>query len=277
MITRRNFLGTAAAAAAAGCTGLAPRTSGARFALQLYSIHAIFWEKPEWCLENLRKAGFEGVEFAGWGERTAKDLRRLLSSAGMVGMGAHVNGDLALTGDALKRTLDFCAEAGFESVVTPHAKRDSEAAYRVFGRQMGLAAEAAAGYGIKVGIHTTYHHFTTRYGERTAWDAIFAEASPLLQQQIDTSNVFNTGTDVVALLRKYPGRHHSVHLKENVPSKTARLGERPTDGAPCVPWAEVMAQLKTEPVAWHVIEAEAVPDSLEPAIDSLGFIRPMAG
>ena len=136
----------------------------------------------------------------------------------------------------------------------------------------GEPAEAAAAYGIKVGIHTTYHHFTTKYDGVTAWDLMFSDASPLLQQQIDTSNTFHTGTDVVALLRKYRGRHHSVHLKENTPSKTATIGEPPTDGGLLVPWDDVLGYLATEKVAWYVIEAEKIPDSLSPLIDSLRFV-----
>ena len=132
-----------------------------RFAAQLYSIREILWEDPEKCLTSLKAAGYDGVEFAKYGGRSAVALRRLLANTGMVGVGTHVNGDLFLVGDELKRTLDICAEAGILSVTTPHAKRDSEDAYRRFGAEMGKAAEVAAAYGIKVGIHTTYHHFET--------------------------------------------------------------------------------------------------------------------
>lgn len=278
-MNRRDFIrdlsATAGLAALAGCKSGMWR-GRARYAVQLYSIRDIIWEKPEWCLERLKAAGFDGVEFAKYGGRSARDLRRLLANAGMTGMGTHVNGDVFLVGDELKRTLDFCAEAGIESVTTPHAKRDSEDGYRRFGCAMGQAAETAAAYGIKVGIHTTYHHFETRYGDRTAWDVIFSEASPRLMQQIDTSNTFHTGMDIVALLRKYRGRHHSVHLKENTPSRTATLGERPTDGGALVPWRAVMGELATESILWYVIEAETIPDSLDPLVNSLSFIKQYA-
>ena len=108
----------------------------------------------------------------------------------------------------------------------------------------------------------------------TAWDTIFADATPALQQQIDTSNTFNViGDALVPLIEKYRGRHYSVHLKENVPSRTATLGEKPTDGGRTVPWRKVLRTLASEDVAWHVIEAEAVPDSLVPLADSLKFLK----
>ena len=275
-LSRKEFLqalGGAAALAAAGCR--CPFCGGrTKVAAQLYSIHKIFWKKPAWCLAGLKAAGFDGVEFAGYADHTAKEIRALLGDAGMFGMGTHVNGFVDLKGDGLKKTLDFCAEAGFDTVTTPHALCKTEAEYRQFGQDMSLAAEAAAPYGIKVGVHTTYDHFRVKFNGVWAWDVLFAEASPLLQQQVDTSNAFNViGAELIPLLRKYRGRHYSVHFKENVPSKTARLGERPTDGAPCVPWREVLDTLSAEDVAWHVIEAETVPDSLEPLADSLKFLK----
>lgn len=275
--SRREFLrmfGATAAVAAAGCR--CPFCGGGkpRLAAQLYSIRKIIWQKPEWCLTELRKAGYDGVEFAGYNGLDAKGIRDLLRATGMAGMGTHVNGFVDLKGDGLRKTLDFCAEAGIETVTTPHALCKTAEEYRQFGRDMSIAAETAAAYGIKVGIHTTYDHFRVKFGGVTAWDTIFAEASPLLQQQVDTSNSFHViGNDLLPLLRKYRGRHYSVHLKENVPSATATLGERPKDGGPVVPWADVLGYLATEDVAWYVVEAEAVPDSLEPLAKSSAFLR----
>ena len=230
MLERRVFLkglGLAAAGVALdGCRCARGRGDGRLCALQLYSIHKIFWKEPERILAALKAGGYDGVEFYDYNGMSAKALRKMCDDAGMKAMGTHLNGDVDLVGDGLKRTLDFAAEAGFESLVTPHAKRDSADAYRKFGQAMGLAAEAAEAYGIKVGVHSTYHHFTTTYGGATAWDLIYSEASPKLYQQIDTANTFNTGYYVVGLLRRYPGRHFSIHMKENVPTVDGALGER---------------------------------------------------
>ena len=275
---RRDFLkgfgGIAALATFGGCANMLCGKNRPQLAAQLYSIHKIFWKKPEWCLAGLKDAGYEGVEFAGYDGHSAKEIKKYLADAGLRGMGTHVNGFVDLKGDGLVKTLDFCAEAGLESVTTPHAICKTADEYRQFGRDMSLAAEKAASYGIKVGIHTTYDHFRVKFDGVTAWDTIFAEASPLLQQQIDTSNAFHViGDGLLPLLEKYRGRHYSVHLKENVPSKTATLGEPPKDGGRTVPWKNVLDYLATEDVAWYVVEAEAIPDSLEPLSNSLKFLK----
>lgn len=266
-IDRRGFLaGMGAAVAAAGFAGTGAGRSKPRYGLQLYSIHKIFWKEPERILAALRADGYDGVEFYNYNGLTAKAIRKLCDDAGINAMGTHLNGDIDLVGDKLKQTLDFAAEAGFESVVTPHAKRNTADEYKKFGHDMGLAAEAADAYGIKVGIHSTYHHFTTRYGDETAWDMIYKEASTKLYQQIDTANTFHVGYDVVALLKKYPNRHFSIHAKENVPTKDGVLGVPPTDGGKCVPWKELIAYMKTERgLSWWIVEAEGRPDSLDPA------------
>lgn len=276
-MNRRSFvrnMGLVSFSMLGGCGIPFCRHGKPKIAAQLYSIHKIFWTKPEWCLTELKKAGYDGVEFAGYDGHSATEIRKYLSDAGMLGMGTHVNGFVDLKGDELLKTLDFCAIAGIETVTTPHALCKTAEEYRQFGRDMSIAADTAAAYGIKVGIHTTYDHFRVKFGGVTAWDTLFAEASSLLQQQIDTSNTYHViGNDLLPLLKKYRGCHYSVHLKENVPTKTATLGERPKDGGPAVPWKDILDYLSTEDVAWYVIEAEAIPDSLEPLAKSRMFLR----
>ena len=144
---RRDFLkgvgGVAALSAFGGCASALCGRCRPQLAAQLYSIHKIFWKRPEWCLAGLKDAGYAGVEFAGYGGHTAKEIRKYLAEAGIVGMGTHVNGFVDLKGDGLAKTLDFCAEAGIGSVTTPHALCKTADEYRQFGRDMSRAAEAA--------------------------------------------------------------------------------------------------------------------------------------
>lgn len=272
--SRRDFLtgigGFALASATGGCRLWegTPCKAKPLFGLQLYSLHKIFWKEPERILADLKGCGYDGVEFYNYNGLSAKALSKMCADAGIRPIGTHLNGDVDLVGDNLKRTLDYAAEAGFESLVTPHAQRDSADGYRKFGHAMGLAAETADAFGIKVGIHSTYHHFTTRYEGVSAWDLIYSEASPKLYQQVDTANTFHTGYDLVGLLEKYSGRHFSVHLKENVPTVDGTFGVPPTDGGKCVPWDDVIRVLRQDgSLKWWIVEAEGKPDSTKPAAD----------
>lgn len=276
--SRRDFLREMAGAAALGLSGCRTLFSPARprVALQLWSINKILWKDTAAVFGELAAAGYDGVEFYDFNGMSAKAVRKLLADTGLAGAGVHVNGDVDLVGDKLKETLDFCAEAGIESITTPHATRRTADEYRAFGRQMGLAAEFAASYGIAVGIHSTYHHFTTKFDGVTAWDVMFSDASQRLQQQIDLGNTFHTGEDVVALLRKYPNRHFSLHAKENEPNESGIFLERPTDGGNCVPWAEVMELERNDSsLKWWIVEAERKPDVLGPVKTCCSVLRDM--
>ena len=103
--SRREFLrmfGATAAFAAAGCK--CPFCGGGRpVALQLWSINKIMWKTmpAEEVFARLREIGFDGVEFAGFGGKSAKEIGKLLKDSGLRGMGSHMSGIANFMGDKL--------------------------------------------------------------------------------------------------------------------------------------------------------------------------------
>ena len=276
--TRRNFFEALAAAGAAtafgGCASVFGGGITRPVALQLWSVHKIFWDAPEKHLAAIRQAGFDGVEFAGYGNRTAKQLAKMLGDAGLRCAGTHLCGDKEFSGDGLKKNLDFCAEAGIPAMCSAWADYDTRDGWVKFGKLMGEAAAAAEAHGVKIGVHNHCHEFTKKYDGRYAWDWIFAEADKRLQLQLDTSQVVNPGFDCVTEIKKYPGRHFSIHVKENVPSKDGYFGVPPDDGGRLVDWEGVVRCMEADPSnKWYVIECERRPDSLEPAAYNVAFLR----
>ena len=276
-LSRKDFiigLGLTSLGCAAGCRTRAQAPLVTRpIALQLWSIHKIFWQDPARHLADIRAAGYDGVEFAGFNDLPAKEIRKLLADAGLRGEGAHLAGTEQFEGDGLKRNLDYCAEAGLESLTNAWADFDSRDEWVRFGELMGRAARTAKDWNLPLGMHNHVHEFTKRYGGVCAWDLLFSEADPLLRAQVDTSQVVNAGCDCVAQLRKQANRHHSVHMKENTPTEDGYFGVAPADGR-IVDWRGTVAYLETESAfRWYVVECERRPDSLEPAVFNVKFLR----
>lgn len=279
---RREFLhtlGFSAAFAAGGCKchffG-----GGHPIALQLWSINKIMWKTmpPEEVFAKLREIGFDGVEFAGFGGKSAKEIRKLLKDAGLRGMGAHMSGIANFTGDKLKANLDFCAEAGIESFTNAWVKCETADAWKRFGFEMGKAAETAQAWHLPVSFHNHFHEFTMKYDGVCAWDLVFQNSSPLLQQQLDSGQVVNPGEDCVERVNRYRGRNFSMHMKENTPSEWGFFGVPPDDGGKMVPWKDLVNCLENEPsFKWYVIESERKPDSFMPAEKNLAFLRNLVG
>lgn len=233
---------------------------------------------PEAVFAHLRRFGYDGVEFAGYGGRDAMEIRKLLDDAGLRGMGSHTSGIANFTGDKLKANLDFCAEAGIESFTNAWAKFDSADEWKRFGETMGKAAETAQAWNIPISFHNHCHEFTLKYDGVCAWDLVFQNSSPLLQQQLDSSQVVNPGEDCVARVNRYRGRNFSMHLKENTPSEWGYFGVPPDDGGQLVPWNDLVRCLEDESsLKWYVIECERKPDSFSPARRNLDFLREKIG
>ena len=280
--SRRDFLralGVSAAFAAAGCK--CPFCGGGRpVALQLWSINKIMWKTmpPEEVFSRLREIGFDGVEFAGFGGKSAKEIGKLLKDSGLRGMGSHMSGIANFTGDKLKQNLDFCAEAGIESFTCAWAKYETADGWRRFGVDMGKAAETAQAWNLPVSFHNHFHEFTMKYDGVCAWDLVFRNSSPLLQQQLDSGQVVHPGEDCVERVNRYRGRNFSMHMKENTPSEWGFFGVPPDDGGKMVPWNDLVDCLEGEPsFRWYVIESERKPDSFVPAEKNLAFLRNLAG
>lgn len=276
-MTRRDFfcgLGASAALALSGC-----RTFGSPrrlIALQLWSINKIMWKTmpPEEVFAKIRALGYDGVEFAGFGGKSAREIRKMLADAGLRGMGSHNSGMEEFSGDGLKRNLDFCAEAGIESYTNAWADFDSADEWKRFGVQMGEAAETARAWGIPVSFHNHFHEFTKKFDGVCAWDLVFRNSSPLLQQQLDSGQVVHPGEDCVARVERYAGRNFSMHMKENTPSEWGFFGVPPDDGGKLVPWKDLVATLERQPdFRWYVVESERKPDSLLPAEKNIAFLR----
>jgi sugar phosphate isomerase/epimerase len=111
--------------------------------------------------------------------------------------------------------------------------------------------------GMSVGYHAHAHDFEKFDGE-SAWDLFFGNTKPEVVMQLDTSNCRDGGADPVAVLKKYPGRARSIHLKASGGGPEAVIGEDKVD------WKAVFAfcesQGKTE---WYVVEHESSKDPLD--------------
>ena len=72
--------------------------------------------------------------------------------------------------------------------------------------------------------------------------------------QLDTGNARHGGADILAILRKYPGRAKTVHLKPY----SATEGFRPAIGDDDTPWEEVFHLCETTGgTEWYIVEYES--------------------
>lgn len=273
-VTRREFLGAIGVAGATLSFGVAPLARAAAgkkipVGLQLYSVREQCQADLPGTLVAVAKIGYRGVEFAGYYGRSAKDLRKLLDDNGLIACGTHTPYESVL-GDKLKETVEFNQTIGNKFLIVPwmnEAKSKQEWLDRA--KLFNEIADKVKADGMSVGYHAHQHDFTQIEGV-TAWDLFFGNTKAEVIMQLDTSNCCEGGADPVAVLKKYPGRARSIHLKAHGGGPDAVIGEDKVD------WKGVFAFCETKgKTEWYVLEHESGKDPLDAVRRSYEALKKM--
>jgi sugar phosphate isomerase/epimerase len=271
--TRRSFLrhtvlAAAGAALARPLTGFAADEARKKvpIGVQLYSVRNELKSDFNGVIEKLGKMGFQAVEFYGGIERSknAKELRKLLDDNGLKTCGTHT-ALITLQGDALKSTIDFHKELGNRFLIAPSLQAKDEAGWLALAKQFNSISAKAKEQDMLVGFHAHAGEFK-KYGEKTAWEIFFDNTEKDVIHQIDVGNTLGGGGDPLAMIKKYPGRTKSTHIKEHGGAKDAAIGEGKVN------WKEMFEAYETiGGVEWYIVEYEnANPlEKLKVCIDNL--------
>jgi sugar phosphate isomerase/epimerase len=225
--TRRHFihstLGCAAGLTLGRTVSLAAMQSKAiPIGFQLYTVRGEFSRDVPGTLKKLGQLGYGGVEFWGYGgtpnvyqQYSAADLRKLLDENGLKCCGIHL--DLkALAKDNLSRTIENNRVLGNEylNVAAAQEKMESTAGIGELATILTEAQAQCRPHQMKVGYHAHPFDFKKIDG-RFAWEILFEKLSPELNMQMDVGNCLSGDGDPIAMLKKFPGRTRTIHIKEH--------------------------------------------------------------
>jgi sugar phosphate isomerase/epimerase len=266
--SRRDFLKLGAVVATAlqcpmAWTDEAPPAAKAKIpvGLQLYSVRQECEKDLPATLAAVAKMGYQGVEFAGYYGRDAKTLRKLLDDLGLKCCGSHI-GLETLLGEPFNQTVEFNKVLDNKFLIVPglEPKRcASKKAWQETAAIFNELSEKTAPLGLRIGYHNHDIEFKPLDGE-LPWDTFFGNTKKAVVMQIDTGNAMIGGADPSALLKRYPGRAATVHLKPFSKAKpNAILGEDE------LPWPELLSLCETVGATeWHIIEYES--DAFPPLV-----------
>lgn len=239
-----------------GQTQEAPVKRRIRIGLQLYSVRQDCARDLPGTLARVAEMGYEGVEFAGYYGRSAEELRKMLDERGLKCCGTHTALN-TLLGDALEPTIAFNRTLGNRYLVVPSLPKErtaSKEAWLETARLFNELAEKVKPYGMQVGYHNHAIEFRPLEGE-VPWDLFFSHTKPEVFMQLDTGNARHGGADPVAILKRYPGRALTLHLKAySSTNPKALLGEDELD------WKTILHLCATVGgTEWFIVEQESYP------------------
>ncbi|AYB31362.1 sugar phosphate isomerase/epimerase family protein [Chryseolinea soli] len=233
--SRRDFLKKGALALAG--TSLLSQTLLAKAkvemtGVQLYSIRDQMKADPLGTLKQLASFGYKYVEHANYVDRkfyghSAKDFKKVLDDLGLKMPSGHTvmgkkHWDDAKKDftDAWKYTVEDAATAGQKYVISPSLEeglRNSPDDLKRFMDVFNKSGELCQKSGMKFGYHNHDFEFSVKMDGKTMYDVILQSTDPkLVMQQLDIGNLYNGGAKAIDIVRQYPGRFESMHVKDEI-------------------------------------------------------------
>lgn len=238
--SRRSFLRNSAlglgalAFASPGLQALAADKYKKLVGVQLYSIREDMRKDPQGTLNALAEMGYKYVEhanyigrkFYGW---EAKEFKKRLDDLGMKMPSGHtVMGKLHWDDakndftDLWKYTVEDAAVMGQELVISPSIDMGIRKDKNLLLKYMDIfnkSGELCQKSGMRFGYHNHDFEFSEKLEGELLYDIMLNNTDPtLVAQQLDIGNMINGGGVPAEVMKKFPGRFVSMHVKDEVPS-----------------------------------------------------------
>ncbi len=239
--SRRAFLKnsslTVAGAMALGNKAFAAKGAKQIVGVQLYTVRDDMKKDPMATLKQLADIGYTHVEHANYVDRklygySPAEFKKVLDGLGLKMPSGHTvmgpqhwdNQKKDFT-DAWKQTVEDAALLGQSYVISPWLDASLRKTYDDTLRYMEVfnkSGELCKKHGMKFGYHNHDFEFNTQLNGMMLYDIILKNTDPaLVIQQLDMGNLYNGGAKTADVLKKYPGRFESLHVKDEILSSKA--------------------------------------------------------
>jgi sugar phosphate isomerase/epimerase len=233
-------------------------------ALQMYTLRNESANDFKGTLEKVAQLGYEGVELAGYGDLTVKEVKRVLDDHGLKAASSHIA--LAeLRADAAK-IIDDQKELGSGFVVCPYLEpeeRTEKDYYRLID-DLNEIGEKCADEGITLCYHNHDFELAALSNGRTALETILDETNPeWVKAEFDIYWLTYAREIPLKWLDRYRDRSPLVHLKDMTTDGERFFAELGTGG---VDLESVLEFGHGGSVDWWIIEQD---ESRNPPIESV--------
>lgn len=210
-------------------------------------------------LARVAAIGYREVEFAGYFDRSAADLRALLVHDRLRAPSSHV--PLPTLRNDPQQTFDDAHTLGLEYVtvawIPEEERRSLDDVKRVVDsfNQIGAKAKAA---GLRFAFHNHDYEFKP-VGGRLLYDELLAGTDPsLVVFEADLYWMTKGGADPLVYFAKHPGRFELVHVKD---SKGPPRHEMTEVGHGIIDWKSILAHSRQAGIRHVFVEQD---DSTDP-------------
>jgi sugar phosphate isomerase/epimerase len=222
--------------------------------LQLYTLREDMKDDFTGVLKKVADMGYKAVEFAGYGNLEARELRKVLDDLGLEGVSSHVG--LHLLENELQKQIEYSLEIGARYIVCPwldakkfHNPADFQALMNLFRR----VGESCNRQGLTFAYHNHAFEFEKIDGKYIL-DLLYKEVdSALLKAELDLYWVKKGGLDPAEYLQSYKGRCPIVHVKDMAGDEKGSFAEV---GSGIIDYPAIFAIAEEVGVQYYIVEQD---------------------
>lgn len=209
--------------------------------------------------------GYEGVQFAGFFDTPANQLKKTMEDNDIQPAGAHVGID-QLSGDRLEESLDYNEKIGNQLIICPALPREMRETaddYRKTAEKLNKIGEKCKASGFTFGYHN--HHFEFElFDGKTGFDLLFENTeAALVKMELDCAWATYAGFEPLEIMKKYQNRCVSLHVKDLKEAKGKKVSTEIGNGYLDI--GQLVETGKHHGVEWFTVEQE---DYEMPAMES---------
>lgn len=227
--------------------------------LQLYTLRDIMKVSVPATLKLVADVGYSEMEFAGYFDHSAKEIKQLLDENGLTAPSAHIQLDAFDTN--LQQILDDAQTVGHKYLVVPwlsEAQRGTGiATYQALADKLNTIGEACKKEGITLAYHNHDFEFEVRDG-KTPLDVLITQTDPnLVAMELDLYWTVKAGKNPVDYFKQYPGRFKLWHVKD-----MAEDGSFADVGTGTINFKEIFAHGKLAGIEHKFVERDQTTDRI---------------
>jgi sugar phosphate isomerase/epimerase len=228
----------------------------AGIALELYTLREQASQDFVGMLKEVAAAGYEAVEFAGYGGIPASELRQIIDDLGLRAVSSHVG--FKRFEEAPERVIEELQILGGDYAVVPGLPQDlrNPESVPALSESFNRWGEACRAADLRFGYHNHGWELAPMTGS-TMLELLATNTDPqLVDLQLDVFWALSAGADPIPIIQSLAGRIPTLHAKEmsrESREKDTTIGDGLTD------WTGVMAAAHEAGTEWYIVEQEDDP------------------
>ena len=185
------------------------------YGLQMYSVRDLTEVSLEEALKKVAEMGYKYIEFAGFFDNSAEDVKGWLDKYGLICSGTHTGVD-QIKPEVIDETIAYHKAIGCDNLIVPGCDWSTPEKCDEIINLFNFASKKLAENGIRFGYHNHSKEFFPTADGIIFEDEVLKRTDAEIQ--IDTFWLFNAGIDVIGYLDEHKDRIKVIHLKDGIPS-----------------------------------------------------------